>query len=403
MVLPQDSYLARYYSDLAKYLEIGPPVYFVSKGTDSIEDQSKICARSPSCNRFSIANLIEMERKRPEISFIAQPAAVWVDDFFHWLNPDIGCCRLNDQDQLCDVFEEDCRDCLPKWNASLASVPQAEYPALLERWLSAEPNEQCPLAGKPYRNAISSQYSNIRTYHTVLKTQEDYIESMKAAMRISRDASQQTGQEIFAYSPFYVFFEQYLTIKQQSLRLVSMALFGVFVMSWIVTKSWRTATCIAVCVGGSVLGVAGALAALDIRLNALAVVNLAAGVGISTEFMVHMANAFHAAQGGRNARTTTAIISTTGSTLRGIIGTKIVGLGVLTYAHSEIILTYYFMMYALLILLGAAHGLILLPVLLSLFGGDGPMKIALVRGSLMLEDDDDEDEMDSDARVVVTH
>jgi Niemann-Pick C1 protein len=41
---------------------------------------------------------------------------------------------------------------------------------------------------------------------------------------------------------------------------------------------------------------------------------------------------------------------------------------VLALSHTAIFRVYYFQMYAALVLLGAAHGLVLLPVLLAAFG-----------------------------------
>lgn len=57
--------------------------------------------------------------------------------------------------------------------------------------------------------------------------------------------------------------------------------------------------------------------------------------------------------------------------LRGITGTKLVGISVLAFTKSELLRLYYAKMWAALILLGAAHGLILLPVALSIWGGAG--------------------------------
>jgi Niemann-Pick C1 protein len=44
---------------------------------------------------------------------------------------------------------------------------------------------------------------------------------------------------------------------------------------------------------------------------------------------------------------------------------------VLAFTKSELLRLYYAKMWAALIVLGAAHGLILLPVALSLWGGSG--------------------------------
>jgi Niemann-Pick C1 protein len=55
----------------------------------------------------------------------------------------------------------------------------------------------------------------------------------------------------------------------------------------------------------------------------------------------------------------------------GITMTKLIGISVLALTRSKLLETYYFRMWLTLILSGAAHGLILLPVLLSYTGGQG--------------------------------
>jgi len=50
------------------------------------------------------------------------------------------------------------------------------------------------------------------TYHTVLKTSHDYTAALKSARKIAKNISNVVGADVFPYSVFYVFYEQYLTI-----------------------------------------------------------------------------------------------------------------------------------------------------------------------------------------------
>ncbi|AQK45688.1 Patched family protein [Zea mays] len=96
IVLPRNSYLQDYFDDLAKYMKVGPPLYFVVKDfnySSASVDTNQICSIS-QCNSNSLLNEISRQSLSPETSYIAKPAASWLDDFLIWMSPEaFGCCR----------------------------------------------------------------------------------------------------------------------------------------------------------------------------------------------------------------------------------------------------------------------------------------------------------------------
>ena len=92
-------------------------------------------------------------------------------------------------------------------------------------------------------------------------------------------------------------------------------------------------------------------------------------VGVSVEFCVHIAVAFvRRAKGSRDERMVESLVTSGSCVFRGIFLTKFLGVAVLYLSTTPLFEVYYFRMYALICILGGAHGLVFLPVLLSFFG-----------------------------------
>ncbi|TFK76143.1 multidrug efflux transporter AcrB transmembrane domain-containing protein [Pluteus cervinus] len=402
LALPSDSYLVDYFDKLDAYLDIGPPVYFVARNIDltARPGQQELCGRFTTCDDFSVANVLEAERKRPESSFIAEPSASWIDDFFGWLDPaKEECCRVRKADPTIFCGPRDssrlCQPCFrgrtPAWNITMDGLPEHdEFMQYLQQWLESPTTEDCPLAGKAsFGTALSINSdgtdvvaSHFRTFHTPLKTQDHFINAFAAAQRIAAEISELTGADVFPYSLFYVFFDQYAHIVAITQEVLGLGLGSVLVVTALLLGSWRAGTIVTGVVALTVITVMGVMAVWDISLNAISLVNLVISLGIAVEFCAHVARAFMSAGSGlpvdhpasqkeRDERMWTALVDVGPSVLSGITFTKLIGMSVMALTRSKLLEIYYFRMWLTLIISGALHGLVLLPVILSLAGGPG--------------------------------
>jgi len=265
-----------------------------------------------------------------------------------------------------------------------------EFMKYFKQWWQSPTTEECPLAGETaYGTAIALtedgdkiRASHHRTFHTPLKNQQDFINAFAAAHRIADEISADLGATVFPYSLFYVFFDQYAHIVAITQEVLGLGLGSVLIITALLLGSWRTGTIVTAVVALTVVNVMGVMSLWGISLNAISLVNLVISLGIAVEFCAHIARAFMSAGTGlpvdhpsgqkeRDERMWTALVDVGPSVLSGITFTKLIGMSVLALTRSKLLEVYYFRMWLTLIISGALHGLVLLPVVLSLAGGPG--------------------------------
>jgi Niemann-Pick C1 protein len=388
IAFPRGSYLIPYFNDLDEYFNTGPPVYFVVQDLAVTErkHQREVCGRYSICDPYSLTNVLEQESKRQNISYISGSTASWIDDFFTWLNPaNDKCCVENGKPCLQG------RD--PPWNLALRGMPEGEeFIHYLIKWLHSPTNEDCPFGGAaaystalvldPSQNPPSIPASHFRTSHTPLRSQADFINAYASARRIANTVSSSENIQVFPYSKFYIFFDQYASIIRLTGTLIGSALAIIFFLSSILLGSIATGALITLTVAMIVTDVIGTMALAGVSLNAISLVNLVICVGIGVEFCAHVARAFmfpsksvmEKANGkyrGRDLRAWTALVNVGGSVFSGIGITKFLGVFVLAFTRSKIFEIYYFRIWLALVILAALHALVFLPVALSLLGGEG--------------------------------
>ncbi|XP_054003081.1 patched domain-containing protein 3 isoform X1 [Hylaeus anthracinus] len=169
------------------------------------------------------------------------------------------------------------------------------------------------------------------------------------------------------FHPYFVFFDQFELVKPTSIQCMVFGALIMMLISFIFIPNVLCCLWVAFCIISIELGVAGYMALWDVNLDSISMINLIMCIGFSVDFTAHICYAYMSSkQKTPDDRVKESLYSLGLPIVQGATST-ILGLVALVLAGTYIFMVFFKMVF-LVIFIGAMHGMLLLPVLLSLFG-----------------------------------
>ena len=130
--------------------------------------------------------------------------------------------------------------------------------------------------------------SHFMSYHTILRTSKDYYTALSQARHLAAQITQainsnnstageeqQQHVEVFPYSVFYVFYEQYLTIVDESVYSLFISVSAVFIVMFIFSGfNFTCSFIVSLSLFILLVNMAGCMYWFNVSLNAVSLVNL---------------------------------------------------------------------------------------------------------------------------------
>ncbi|KAG1928572.1 patched domain-containing protein 3-like [Pimephales promelas] len=177
----------------------------------------------------------------------------------------------------------------------------------------------------------------------------------------------QTPVDLIVYHPAFIYFDQYAVIITNTIQNLVVATCAMLVISLLLIPNPLCSLWVTFAIASVIVGVAGFMALWDVSLDSVSMINLVICIGFSVDFSAHISYAYVSSEkSSTNEKAMDAINKLGYPIVQGAVST-IAGVVVLAAATSYIFRTFFKIMF-LVILFGAAHGIVFIPVFLTFLG-----------------------------------
>jgi predicted RND superfamily exporter protein len=183
-----------------------------------------------------------------------------------------------------------------------------------------------------------------------------------------RDIANDHG--LAAYHPTFIIYDQYAAVLPNTLQNIGLALVAMLIVATVIIPHPVCAPLIILAIVSIDVGVVGLMQFWEVHLDSISMINLILCIGFSVDFCAHIVYAFIVSEfKTRDDRTVDALHQLGYPIIQGAIST-ILGTVPLAFSDTYIFRAFFKTLF-LVISLGFLHGMVILPVFMSVIGPRG--------------------------------
>ena len=199
-----------------------------------------------------------------------------------------------------------------------------------------------------------------------VQSQIDALFDQRAVTRSQPINKGRSNWAFFLYDEVFNYWELYARSVDELLFTSIMGLVSVTFLSLVLIPHWTATAFVMPILILLYVDLLGVLGWAGVKVNPVTFVALVLSIGLMVDYLMHVLLRYYECTGTRKERTMEALRTMGSSILIGGISTFL-GTMPLAFSSSEIFMTIFYSFLGL-VTLGAGHGLILLPVILSIIG-----------------------------------
>ena len=186
-------------------------------------------------------------------------------------------------------------------------------------------------------------------------------------------ASNYPDLDVTIYSPMFIFIEQYVEVKPNTIQNLSIAVISMLIVSLLLIPHPVVSVFIILSIASICCGVVGYMALWEVSLDTVSMINIVMCIGFCVDFSAHITYAFVTSESRTRKDRVKDALYALGLPLIQSAASTILALIPLALSNAYIFRTFFKVLF-LVILFGVLHGLFVIPVLLSMFGPTGKEK-----------------------------